>query len=340
MQMCVWVAAVAVTAVVVSATPARAQLYEDVGTRAQGMAGAFVAVADDATATWWNPAGLATGALFNLVLEKGRATQPESPSLLNPARRAAVSGFALALPSFGASYYRLRVSELAPVAPTDALEQNRQDGGAEARQVRTLGISQLGATVGQSLGDHVVVATTVKLVRGGRAAAAVDPSTDLLDQGDDLGLARETHPDLDAGVMLAFPGIRAGVSIRNLRRPAFGQGAERIALKRQARAGIAWTAKPGGALAALTVAADADVTRTLTPFGEVRHVSTGAEAWLVNRRLGLRGGVAANTIGERRTTKSAGASVAVTRSLYIDGARLFGTDKSIRGWSSSLRFTF
>ncbi len=40
--------------------------------RAQGMGGAFVGVADDATASWWNPAGLATGAYFNVVIEKGQ----------------------------------------------------------------------------------------------------------------------------------------------------------------------------------------------------------------------------------------------------------------------------
>src|SRR4029077_11565346 len=100
MQICPWsAAAVAVALVVVSPAPARAQLYEDVGTRAQGMSGAFVAVADDATAAWWNPAGLATGALFNVVFEKGRVTQPESPIASDPARRAGVTGFALAIPS-------------------------------------------------------------------------------------------------------------------------------------------------------------------------------------------------------------------------------------------------
>ena len=57
--------------VVVLPPPARAQIYETVGTRAQGMGGAFVAVADDATATWWNPAGLATGAYFSTVIERG-----------------------------------------------------------------------------------------------------------------------------------------------------------------------------------------------------------------------------------------------------------------------------
>src|SRR5690606_23301601 len=44
------------------AAPASAQLvFESAGERALGMAGAFVAVADDATAVHWNPAGLAAG---------------------------------------------------------------------------------------------------------------------------------------------------------------------------------------------------------------------------------------------------------------------------------------
>src|SRR6267143_6224513 len=66
-----------VSFLVVSApVTARAQRYEDIGVRAQGMAGAFVAVADDATATWWNPAGLATGAFFNGIVEYDRQQEP------------------------------------------------------------------------------------------------------------------------------------------------------------------------------------------------------------------------------------------------------------------------
>ena len=238
------------------------------------------------------------------------------------------------------SYYRLRVSEIAPNGTTEALDRNRQELGGEARPLRTLAISQIGATVGQSLGNHLVVGSTLKLVRGGRASAAVDASTDSLDQGDDLDLSRETHPDLDAGVMMAYPHVRAGLSIRNVRQPKFGEGGDRQEFKRHARAGLALLATPKSVLAAVTVAADADLTRTPTPFGDVRHVAAGAEVWLINRRFGIRAGVAANTIGERRTTTSAGASVAVTKSLYIDGARTFGADQSIRGWSSTLRFTY
>jgi F plasmid transfer operon, TraF, protein len=339
MRMCLSFA-LAAALVVVSAKPARAQLYEDVGTRAQGMSGAFVAVADDATATWWNPAGLASGAILNLVFEKGRVTQPESPSEVGPARRATVTGFAMALPSLGLSYYRLRVSQIQPVDPTEALGQNRQELGGEARPLRTLAITQLGVTVGQSLGNHLVVASTLKLVRGGRGSTAVDGSTDPLDLADDLELSHETHPDLDAGVMLTSRHLRAGLSVRNLRKPEFGEGTDRLSLKRQARTGIAVLTTSTGAVAALTVSADADLTRTETPFGDVRHVATGVEAWLVKRRLGVRGGLAANTIGDSRRTTSTGVSVAATSSFYIEAARTFGSDGSIRGWSTTVRVTF
>ena len=50
----------------VHALPAEAQPADAVGVRAQGMGGAFTAVADDATAAWWNPAGLAGGSYFRV----------------------------------------------------------------------------------------------------------------------------------------------------------------------------------------------------------------------------------------------------------------------------------
>src|SRR2546430_4709874 len=75
-----------------------AQTTDVIGVRAQGMAGAFTAVADDATAGWWNPAGLAGGALFNGLVEDGRPqkSQPESGP-----------GFAAAYPAFGLTHYPL-----------------------------------------------------------------------------------------------------------------------------------------------------------------------------------------------------------------------------------------
>ncbi len=103
------VGCLAVLIIVLSALPAGAQIFESVGTRAQGMAGAFVAVADDATATWWNPAGLATGSYFSLIVEKGETTEPAEPPEAGPAWRSGASGFALAVPSMGVSLYTLRL---------------------------------------------------------------------------------------------------------------------------------------------------------------------------------------------------------------------------------------
>jgi len=50
--------------------------------------------------------------------------------------------------------------------------------------------------------------------------------------------------------------------------------------------------------------------------------------------------VAANTIGDRRPSTSTGVSAAVISSLYIEAARTFGSDGSLRGWSSTVRITF
>src|SRR3954466_2228465 len=85
------------------AAPANAQQPDVIGVRAQGMGGAFTAVADDATAGWWNPAGLAGGALFNGLIEYG---QPNGLS------EETTKGLALAYPALGLSYYRLPISQI------------------------------------------------------------------------------------------------------------------------------------------------------------------------------------------------------------------------------------
>src|SRR6185503_6043469 len=46
---------------------AGAQAIETVGERAMGMGGAFVAMADDSSATWWNPGGLAAGPFVDIA---------------------------------------------------------------------------------------------------------------------------------------------------------------------------------------------------------------------------------------------------------------------------------
>lgn len=331
--MCVVLRAAAAAALVmVSCARASAQIYESIGTRAQGMAGAFVAVADDATASWWNPAGLAGGAYLNAVFERGEVTTRDVAQTRS-------RGFAVAFPALGLSYYRLRVSEIQPLSPTGAGSGGRQDGGATPASVRSLAVTQFGATVGQSLGPHVVFGSTVKLVRAGvvtGAAAADSP----LDAAADLPVSVDTHADLDIGVMVSSKYVRLGASVRNMSQPDFGSGDAAITLKRKARAGIALVGGRFWFFDALTAAGDADLTKTSTLAGEVRHVAGGGEVTLLGRHLSVRGGVMANTIGERRPATSFGVSVAAVRGIYIDAARIRGRDESVRGWSASLRLTF
>ncbi|MEP7299636.1 MAG: hypothetical protein ABI702_25925, partial [Burkholderiales bacterium] len=64
-----------------AAADAQVVTFEAVGERALGMAGAFVAVADDATAVVWNPAGLVAGGPAGMTigwnqLQVGNSTVP------------------------------------------------------------------------------------------------------------------------------------------------------------------------------------------------------------------------------------------------------------------------
>ncbi len=300
------------------------------------MGGAFVAVADDATAAWWNPAGLASGAYLNLVVEKGVSDQPADPTNALPGLRQRASGFALAFPALGVSYYRLQLSELTPISTTAVPQGARQQQGG----LRTLVVGQYGVTVGQSIGTHLVVASTVKMLRGGVATGALDEASDGLDQADDLEVERRGRADLDLGVMARFGKVRLGAALKNATRPHFGEGEDRMVLVRQARAGGAVISTPVAGFESVVVAADVDLTRTPTLFGDVRHAAVGTEVWLRGRRFGARGGLTTNTVGERRPSSSYGVSVAPIKGLFIEASRTTGADETVKGWTSTVRFAF
>jgi hypothetical protein len=329
---------------VLSAAPARAQLYESVGIRAQGMAGAFVAVADDATAAWWNPAGLATGAYFNGLFEYGTAEQPRHERDPNgqpmAAWRSPIRGVALAFPALGLSYYRLQINEMRPLPPTAGPPASRQDQGAGAVRLRTLVLNQFGATAGQSLGNHLVIGTTLKLVRGTVGSATVTSAEASLDRAAQLAGDSETHADLDAGALATFRALRAGVSVRNLRAPAFGTGEDRQQLRRQARAGVAVVGRTPGLVDQVVLALDADLTRTATAVGEARYVAGGLEVWTLRHRVGARAGVSANTIGDARTSLGGGLSFGVRAGTYVEAQLTAGSDQVRRGWGLGLRVTY
>jgi hypothetical protein len=277
---------------------ASAQTTDVIGVRAQGMAGAFTAVADDATAGWWNPAGLAGGAFFNSLIEYGPPDRTSDET---------VKGIAAAYPALGLSYYRLPVSQIRVATSTGSDPASRQDQGV---------LSLYGVTVGQSLGEHLVVGSTVKLLHAG-----------------------ETHADLDIGTMLTFGPARIGLTLRNVTEPSFGSGANAFTLERHARAGFALTSGTRGVIGSATLGVDADLTREQTIRGEERFIAVGGEAWAGQRSVAIRGGVRKNTIGGGETWLSGGVSAAVRRTTFVDAYASTG-ENARHGWGVALRVTF
>jgi hypothetical protein len=319
-------------------TSSSAQIFESVGIRAQGMGGAFVAVVDDATATWWNPPGIAGGAMLSVIVEAGRTQDPhderDPEGFAVPAWRGEQRVFAAAYPALGVSYYRLRVSEIQPISSTATGGGSRQDQGLAPALERSLLVNQFGVTFAQSMGRHFIVGSTLKLLRGSVASVTSDTASASLDEASSLEGSGETHTGLDVGVLGTFGVARLALAVRNLSQPTFGEGADAVRLKRQVRAGIA--AK--GSI--VTVSFDADFTRTPTAVGDARHVAGGAETRLFKQRVALRGGFSANTVDAARTAASAGIGIGVGSRLFVDGAITGGSDQTRKGWGVDLRVMY
>jgi len=280
---------------------ASAQTFESVGVRAQGMGGAFVAVADDASATWWNPAGLAAGAFLNVIIDYNEIE--DAPT--NPVSR----GIALGYPALGLSYYRLPVNQFRVVSATDGRLIGREDQGV---------LTQFGTTVGQSIGRHLVIASTVKLMH-----------------------AAETETDFDIGALVMYGVLRVGATVRNLRQVTLPTDAGNVLqLERQTRVGAAFVGHTTGLIETATIAFDADLRVFHTVYGEERRAAGGGEIWTKGRVFSLRGGLSANTVGDSYVSASGGASVALHHGVYVDGQFTRGSDLSRQGWSAGLRLTF
>lgn len=314
---------------------AAGQSIDAIGTRAAGMSGAFVAVADDASAAYWNPAGFASGSFFSLVLDRTSATADPSDGRVTGSR----SGWLLALgaPALGLSYYRLRSTLVEPVVPAGGLPAVDDD-----LAVRSLITHHMGATLVQSIGPGIAVGATLKLVRG-IAGTDVRPAGDrdsVLDDGAALVGRASNRFDADLGLMATFRSLKAGVTVRNLTEPGFETaGGARLGLERQVRAGLAVAPVDGWLLAA-----DLDLLRTIGPQGlESRDFALGAEGRLANRVL-VRAGARFDTTGDgpggRRASVSAGGSYAVTASVLVDAHATMGSEWAGRGWGIGARFVY
>jgi hypothetical protein len=318
-------------------SPTAAQSFESVGERALGMGGAFVAVANDSSAAWWNPAGLATGPFLDLSVGRGSGTADADL----PASRNGVWSFSLSTPPLGVSYYRLKITEMRAAPATGPAEAGREDRAA-GEGLRSLSISQFGATVLHTITTGVTAGATVKYVRGTARVRGFDPVDagagipELLDAGDDLeGGEVDATVDVDVGLLATRGAVRVGVTARNLREPRFGDRT----LPRQVRAGAAFDGAAAGTVPVM-VSVDADLRRYDGLGGDRRVIALGVEHWLRPQRVAIRGGARFNTVGEQDRTVTAGASVAARAGLFIDGYAAAGGDAGGHGWGIAARVSF
>jgi hypothetical protein len=314
-----------------------AQTFESVGTRATGLGGAFVAVADDASAAYWNPAGFESGSYFSLVLDAGNA-KVEPVSGGSGADR---SAFVLALgaPMLGLSYYRLRTSGVVEL-PTESPEDGRNGPVAGLFRLTNLVTHTLGATLVQTITPKIAVGSTLKLVRG-LPAVAIEPGTDadaMLEKAGSLNGPASTDFDADIGVMTSLGPLKAGLTVRNVTEPTFDMGnGVGVRLKRLARAGVSFHAPSG-----LLLATDFDLVSGETPAGEEsRGVSVGGEMRVLRRAFARAGAeFKSGSPAVESTSFSIGGSYAILGYLLVDGRVTTGSDRAAKGWGISGRFVY
>jgi hypothetical protein len=305
---------------------APAQTIETVGERAMGMGGAFVAVADDSSATWWNPAALAAGPFLDVAAGWSRTEFREDGE---PRGRTTPVAVSLSTPPVGVSYYRFRITDIQPVGPTVTPPAGREDGRVGVG--RSLRLHDVGVTLLSSIFPGVHVGTTLKFLHG-----SVEQTSG------DLGSTSESQFDADLGVLAVAGPWRIGGVVRNLRAAEFGgTNGDGIRLPRQGRIGVAFDgAARRGSNAAWTASADVDVASYATVTGDRRVIAAGAERWLFGKRIGVRGGGRFNQVGHKERSATGGVSAAIRSGMFIEAHAVAGGSDDERGWGVGGRVSF
>jgi hypothetical protein len=319
-------------------SPAAAQTFEVVGTRAAGMGGAFVAVADDASATYWNPAGLALGNVFSAVIDR-KADRVEEKTAADPSSRGTGLLLTVGMPVLGFTYYQLQSSSATPLDLTAAPVGNSRQPGSGLVQLDRLVTHHTGVTLVQSLFRGVSVGTTLKAVHGTVSTVVVSDSDRkaLLDRADDLPGEGETKFDADLGVMAGSGKVKLGLTVRNLTEPSFAQSgpsSDSLRLRRQFRGGVAVSFIDGWA-----AASDFDFTENGPATDPVRSLAFGVEGHVIPKAF-VRSGFRLSTTGKARPSIAGGGSYKVWSALLIDGQATWGGENADRSWGVAARFVY
>lgn len=286
------------------------------------MAGAFVAVADDSTASFWNPAGLASGGPAGATIgwtrfQNGDRSGPPAPG---PEDRTTTYVGVGTWP-LGVSYGRFESTALTAGPPGQTLAE-------------TLQMNVFGTTVLQTIARGVVVGSTLKLERGFLASGPTIGGTagKALSNGANLDGDGAWAFDFDLGAMVDLQKVRLGLTTHNLREPSFRDADGReITLQRQSRAGVAFLPTDG-----LTLAMDVDLDTVDLRDGLRRMIAFGVET-RPGQRLELRGGVRWNLEGERRPVGTGGVSIELHPRVWLEGYYAQGRATQDRSFGVGLR---
>ncbi len=252
----------ALIAAVLSATAADAQTrVMHLGARAASMGGAFTGVADDSTAFYWNPAGIALGRFLSAGVYYGREESDRDGRVFEDR----AGGLSLEYTFMGVAFTQYRQSA----------------GEGDAR--RGLDTFDVTVSVLQSLPlDNLVVAGNVHYLSGTTSVADVDTGSSSWDV--DLGVMYE--PTLD---------VRFGVMLSHLREARFvlPEDDDRLRVPRHARAGVSFRLPRS-----FLVAFDVDLSTQGSGLDTWRELSLGAEKGFFDQRAFLRAGLRAETGSE------------------------------------------
>jgi hypothetical protein len=266
------------------------------GARATGLGGAFTAVANDATAFYWNPAGVSQGPFVRVgvfggssyrdqgqLVEQLGSGRPGAGSNLDGDRAVGVSaGFTV----FGVAVTRFR--HTGSVLDDTVLSH------------QGLEIWDVAASFAQSLPlDDLVIGFNLHFLRGtaraGEEPAGAIPASEI-NVSDLAGRAvqfegkTESEPGVDLGVQYRpREWIHLGLSARNLNRPTFHtERGDPISLAPHARFGVAFDL-PRSVL----LAADVDLSGRDGGIeqAEWRELAAGVEKSWMEGKLTLRGGL-------------------------------------------------